>query len=204
MAFKNTDCVLVIGQRGCGKSYLARGLQKMWPRRIIIDSLSEYSDKDGVQVFSFQEYSDFLIQRKADGADFVLIYQFDPETRLSEVEFEELLRVAFYFGNIQLVIEEVQLYSTPHHLPHWLKKCLLVGRHQNLSLMFTSQRPGEINKTIISQCAHIFVGKIVEGNDLRYVSYFLGDQADKLPSLPDRRFIYRDETGLIKEIGNEF
>lgn len=203
MAFKPTDLILVMGQRGCGKSYLARGLQKMWPRRIIIDSLFEYGPEDGHLVSNFQDFSNYLVERKSDGRDFVLIYQFEPESTVSEVEFEQLVRCSYYFGNVQLVIEEVQLYSTPHSLPQWLKTALLTGRHQNLSMMFTSQRPGEIHKTIISQCAHIFVGKIVEGNDLRYVSYFLGKDFERLPSLPDRKFLYRDETGLVKEISNE-
>lgn len=175
----------------------------MWPRRIIIDSLFEYGPDDGHVVSTFEEFSKYLIERKSDGSDFVLIYQFEPESNVSQVEFDEIVRVAYYFGNVQLVIEEVQLYSTPHSLPKWLKQALLTGRHQNMSLLFTSQRPGEIHKTIISQCAHIFCGKIVEGNDLRYTSYFLGNDSEKLPLLADRKFLYRDETGLVKEISND-
>lgn len=199
-----TDLVLVMGQRGCGKSYLARRVQKIWPRKIIIDSLSEYSESDGILVYDFDEYSRVLKEKRNTSEPFTLIFQFDPDSTISGVEFEHLLRVAYYFGNVQIVIEEVQLYSSPHHLPHYLKQCLLTGRHQGLSLMFTSQRPGEINKTIISQCHHIFVGKIIEGNDLKYVAYFLGDNAQKLCSIPDRRFLYRDRTGQIREISNDF
>jgi len=193
-----------MGQRGCGKSYLGRNIQTCWPRRIIIDTLGEYSDQDGTVVFTFDEFSDFLTQRKSDGSDFVLIYQFDPESQLSDLEFDEIVRVAFYFGNCQLVIEEIQEHSTPHSMPHWLKKALLTGRHQNLSLLFTSQRPGEINKTIISQCSHIFVGKIVEGNDLKYIAYFLGDKAQELTTLPDRVFLYRDRSGSVTKVSNDF
>lgn len=203
MGFERTDVSIFIGMRGCGKSFLARRVQQIYPQRIIIDSLSEYSESDGTVVHDFASYGQFLESKKGTDEPFTLIYQFDPDSSISETEFEHLLRVAYYFGNVLIVIEEIQLYSTPHNLPHYLKQCLLTGRHQGLALMFTSQRPGEIHKTIISQCHHIFVGKIIEGNDLRYISYFLGNHVEKLPGLPERRFIYRDRTGQITEISND-
>jgi DNA helicase HerA-like ATPase len=113
------------------------------------------------------------------------------------------MRVCYYFGHIQVVVEEVQLYSSPHTLSKWLKNCLLTGRHKGLSLLFTTQRPGELNKTILSQCSHIFCGQIVEGNDLRYVSSFLNEDSKRLSGLPPRRFLYFSDDG-IKEISNEF
>lgn len=198
----STDCILIMGQRGCGKSYLCKNIQSLWPKRVIIDSLGEYDEHEAVH--SFHEFTERLIQLKNSNSDsFVLVYQFDPESSLSQAEFDQIMRVCYYFGNIQVVIEEVQLYASVHSIPHWLKQCLLTGRHQNLSLIFTSQRPGEINKTIISQCAHIFCGKIVEGNDLRYVSSFLNQDSQKLTSLDKRRFLYFCE-GKIQEISNDF
>ena len=199
---KSTDCILIMGRRGCGKSYLSKRIQSVWPRRIIIDSLSEYTE--GEHVFNFYEYSEKLKQYKASSvSNFELVYQFDPENELSEEEFNQLLRLAYYFGNVQVVIEECQLYSSPHKMPRWLKNSLLTGRHQNMSLLFTTQRPGELNKTILSQCAHIFCGQINEGNDLRYVSSFLGPESDKLALLPERQFLYFSSEG-VKQVSNDF
>lgn len=191
-----------MGRRGCGKSYLAKRLQELWPKRVIIDSLNEY--KDGDKVKTFKDFCEKLIEFKNTKAkSFVLVFQFNPEEELNEETFNQILRVCYYFGNIQIVIEEVQLYASPHRLPHWLKQCLLTGRHKGLSLLFTTQRPGELNKTILSQCAHIFCGQIVEGNDLRYIASFLNQDAQRLSSLPERRFIYFSDDG-IKEISNNF
>ena len=191
-----------MGRRGCGKSYLAKRLQELWPKRVIIDSLNEY--KEGIKVQSFQGFCTEIQKLKDTKAkSFVLIFQFNPEEDLNEETFNQILRVCYYFGNIQIVIEEVQLYASPHRLPHWLKQCLLTGRHKGLSLLFTTQRPGELNKTILSQCAHIFCGQIVEGNDLRYIASFLNQDAQRLSSLPERRFIYFSDDG-IKEISNNF
>lgn len=200
--FQATDCLLVMGRRGCGKSFLAQNIQKLWPRRIILDTLDEYSE--GEVVHSFDEFCNKLQEFKSVNKDhFVLIYKFEPESVQSAVEFEQIMRLAYYFGNVQVVIEEIQIYSSPNNLPHWLKNCLLTGRHQNLSLLFTTQRPGELNKTILSQCAHIFCGQIVEGNDLRYIASFLRQDAQKLISLPERKFLYFSSSG-VQEISNDF
>jgi len=200
--FKSTDCILIMGRRGCGKSYLAQKVQSVWPRRIILDTLGEY--EEGEIVYSFHEFAEKLIQLKSSSTqNFALIYKFDPESDMSEEEFNEVMRLSYYFGNVQIVLEEVQNFSSPHVLPKWLKNCLLTGRHQNISVLATTQRPGELNKTILSQCAHIFVGQINEGNDLKYISAFLNQDAKKLVSLPERRFLYFGPEG-VKEISNDF
>lgn len=198
---KSTDCILIMGVRGCGKSYLCKNIQKLWPRRVIIDSLDEYDDENAV--FSFDEFAKRLIELdKAKAQSFEVVFKFDPENDIDSVEFNEVMRLCYYFGAIQVVIEEVQLFSNPHFLPKWLKNNLLIGRHQSVSVICTSQRPGEVNKTILSQCSHIFCGRIVEGNDVRYVSGFLNQSAEKLTSLPDRRFLYFSPTG-VQEIDND-
>lgn len=199
---KATDCILVMGRRGCGKSYLAKKLQELWPRRFIFDPLLEYQDNE-LSVYSFHEFCEIISRLKAENKEqFELIIKFDVESEVSISEFNEMLRLCYYFGNAQIVIEEIQNFSSPHDLPHWLRNCLLTGRHQNIALLFTTQRPGELNKTILSQCSHIFCGSIVEGNDLRYISGFLRQDAQKLINLPDRRFIYFGPHG-ISEINND-
>lgn len=202
MKIQATDCILVMGRRGCGKSFLAKRLQSIWPRRVIVDTLNEYSGPN--IVFNFHDFSEKLIKLKLENKkEFELIFQFNPENENSDVEFNELLRLCYYFSNIQIVIEEIQLFSSPHFLPKWLKNCLLIGRHRNLSILATSQRPGEVNKTILSQCSHIFCGNIIEGNDLKYISNFLNLESKKLVSIPDRKFIYFSRDG-IREISNNF
>lgn len=195
-----TDCVLIMGSRGCGKSYLCQNIQKLWPRRVIFDTLDEYQEGD--LVYSFDEYSARLqAYMKQNATHFVLVFKFDPESDSDHVEFDQAMRLAYYFGNVQIVIEEIQEFSSPHTMPKWLKNCLLTGRHQKISVISTTQRPGELHKTILSQSAHIFCGRIIEGNDLRYVSAFLNQDAQKLSTLPDRRFVYFSRDG-VREIEN--
>lgn len=200
---KGTDCLLVMGRRGCGKSYLAKRLQELWPRKVIFDSLHEYQD-ECERANSFLEFCEIIARLKSASPDrFTLVVNFDIESEHSQSEFDQMLRLCYYYGNIQVIIEEVQNFSSPHNLPHWLKNCLLTGRHQNLSLLFTTQRPGELNKTILSQCSHIFCGSLIEGNDLRYISAFLRQDSQRLVQLPEREFLYFSSEG-IKQITNDF
>ncbi len=201
-----TDCILIMGRRGCGKSFLAKGIQGIFPRRVIVDTLNEYRPEGPNQFLArnFSEFSEKLIEYKQNNIrNFVLIFQFPVESDQFEGVFNEIMRVCYYFKDIQIVIEEVQLHSNTQWLPSWLKKNLLIGRHQGLSLLFTSQRPGEVNKTIVSQCTHIFCGNLIDGNDIKYVSNFLNQDSEKLVNLPDRRFLYFHK-GKISEISNDF
>lgn len=199
---RSDDCILVMGRRGCGKSFLAKRLQEKWPRRVIIDSLGEYK-KEKMRFTSFPDFADKMRDLKEKNTkEFTVVFQFDPESDLHEAIFDQILRLCYYHGDMQVVIEEIQLYCSPHFLPKWLKNCLLTGRHKKISLMFTTQRPGELNKTALSQCAHIFCGQILEGNDLRYVSSFLNEDSQRLSSLKKRRFLYKSDEG-IKEIQND-
>lgn len=195
------DCILVMGTRGCGKSFLARNIQKLFPRRIIFDTLNEYP---GETIHSFDELCFKLEDIERNNiSDFELIYQFDPESDDAVIEFDQAMRLAYYLGNLQIVIEEVQEFSGPHNLPKWLRNCLLKGRHRNISVLCTTQRPGELNKTILSQSRHIFCGNLIEGNDLRYISSFLGQNSESLTTLPPRQFIYFSPKG-ITQISNDF
>lgn len=190
--FTNTDCFAILGTRGCGKSFLCRRVQDLYPKRVIIDSLNEYKSSGPNEVVSdFEVFCEKMLElKKSKKKKFQIIFQFNPEIENSDEIFNQILRVLYKFKNIQIVIEEVQLFASPHRLPHWLKQCLLTGRHQNLSLIFTTQRPGELNKTILSQCTHIFAGQMHEKNDLKYISGFLGVDTEKLINLEKRKFIY--------------
>lgn len=201
MNFESHHCILVMGTRGCGKSTLAVNLQKLFPRKVIIDTLGEYDDEQNT-VYGFNEFADRLNQVRQN-SEYKIIYQFNPENKNSEVEFDHVMRLCFYSGNLQIVLEEVQEHSSVHSLPHWLRQCLLKGRHQNVSVLSTTQRPGELNKTILSQSQHIFCGQIIEGNDLRYVAGFLRQSAEKLVQLPKGQFLYFTTQGVV-QISNLF
>lgn len=194
--FKLTDCISILGSRGCGKSFLCKNVQRVFPKVVVIDTLKEYTPEEeakrgGVIFDNFEVFAEALFEAKSKRKKrFRFIFQFDVEEENKELIFDQLLRVLYKCGNLMIVIEEVQLHATTHKLPFWFKNCLLTGRHQNLSIAITTQRPGELNKTILSQCNHIFAGQMHEKNDLKYVSNFLGTDSEKLSNLEKRKFLY--------------
>lgn len=201
--FKATDVFLCLGRRGSGKSYLARRIQSAYPRKVIFDPLSEYSDSDGIICHSFEEFSKAVLETENE-KKFTLVYQFDIECEDHSSEFNQALRVLWHRGNVLIVCEEIQMLASAHYLPMWLRNQLLTGRHRNNGLLFTTQRPGECHKTIISQSNHVFCGSLHERNDVDYVRAVLGDDAFKLADFPERHFLYFRPGGIIMRIDNNF
>lgn len=185
----DTEVYSVFGRRGCGKSYLGRKIQSRYSRRVIFDSLGEYGDADGFRVQSFDEFSRTILSVH-DCDAFSIVVQFNPERKNFEEEFSECLRILYYVRNVQVVIEEVQRYATPHRMDYWLEQLFLVGRHRGISLLCITQRPGLCHKTIISQSGHVYFGQLHEMNDLEYCRSVLYDEAYRLPKLPPRKFLY--------------
>jgi hypothetical protein len=199
---KSTDVFLSLGRRGSGKSYLARRISEAYPRKVIFDSLGEFSDSDGIVVYSFEEFCQKIIETEHSQA-FTLIFQFDPESDSHVNEFNQALRILWHRGNVLIVVEEIQLYSSPHSMCMWLRNCLLTGRHRNVGLIFTTQRPGECHKTIISQANHVFCGSLHERNDIEYTRSVLADRAYDLSTLPEREFLYFQPGKEISHINND-
>lgn len=203
MGLKSTDVFLSLGRRGSGKSYLAKKIASVYPRRVIFDSLGEFSDEHGDVVLNFDEFCQ-KIRDTEHSRSFTIIFQFDPESESHVSEFNQALRILWHRGNVLILIEEIQLYSSPHSMCLWLQNCLLTGRHRNIGLIFTTQRPGECHKTIISQANHVFCGSLHEKNDIEYTRSILGSKSYELSSLPERQFLYFRPGQEIIQINNDF
>lgn len=189
MEIKSTDCFTIVGKRECGKSYLARKINDLFPRSVIIDPACDWTN--GEIVNSFDSFSNKLINFKNNNKkEFKLIFQFNPDQKNKEEHLNHVLRLCYHFGNIQVVIDEVQLFTNPHYMPEYLKNLLFIGRHKGISVMAITQRPSQLNKSILSQSSHVYVGQLHEKNDLKSVSNFLNEETDKLIQLPNRHFIY--------------
>jgi hypothetical protein len=187
--FESTDVFAVLGRRGSGKSYLARRIQECYPRKVVFDTLGEYRGGNHLHCSDFESFGQRVLELQ-DAKAFTLVYDFDVEKEDHLPEFDQALRVLFYRGNLLVCVEEIQALATAHKMPMWLKHCLLRGRHRNLGLLFTTQRPGECHKTIISQAGHVFCGSLHEKNDLDYCRAVLGERALELGTLPEREFLY--------------
>lgn len=201
--FVSTDCTVILGQRGSGKTYLGKMLQSAWPRRVVIDLTDEY-DHDQDTVWTFDEFCEKLeFHDKEKSENFKIIFKSDPENSISEGIFNEIMRLCYYKGNLLIVIEEIQEYCTPHEIPSWLRQCYLTGRHQNIAILCTSQRPAYVNKTVVALSDHKFFGRCSEANDLRYIASIIDtENAQKLRNLQNRNFFHYSKDG-VKLISTE-
>lgn len=201
---KPTAKFAIMGRSECGKSHVGKYIQSQFPRVVIFDTLEEYSD--GIIVSSFQQF-DQVCRMHEHSSNFRIIYRLDPLSPATEKEFSAALHALYEWGDLQIVVEEVQELTTAHGMPAMLKRCILTGRHQGLSLLFTTQRPGELHKTILSQCGHVFTGQLHDQNDVRYVAGFLGQDAQTLINLPPRHFLYfrpGEPINRVELVGKEF
>lgn len=189
MIFEATDVFLFLGRRRSGKSHLASRVSGAYPRKIIFDTLGEYSDSHGYVCHSFEDFCKKILETE-NSDSFTIIYQFDVENSDQTEEFNHAMRILWYRGNVFVLVEEVQNFASTHSLPHWLRQSLFTGRHRNMGLAFTTQRPGECHKSIISQANHCFFGSLHEKNDLDYCKTVLGNNAGSLATLPEREFFY--------------
>lgn len=202
MKIKSTDCISVIGTRGTGKSFLAREINQIFPRSVVIDPAKDWTN--GEIVTSFNQFAGKLADKfDKNERKFRIIFQFNPDEQNKDEVLNHVLRLCFHFKNLQVVVDEVQLFSSANYIPEYFKNILFMGRHNGISVMCITQRPSQLNKNILSQSLHVFCGQLHDKNDLNAVSSFLNTDAKKLFNLPKRNFIYFNPESGIKLISTE-
>jgi DNA helicase HerA-like ATPase len=194
-----TDVISIFGQRGSGKTDLGKALGRLYPRLFVIDIAKDWRKKeDGLdaQFTDFDEAADFLadsIGRPQWRAAFS--FDIDTKSKSQEQIFEALLRTLYKRGeltgeNICLLIEEVHLYCGPNYAPEWLYKMITLGRHANVGMIVSSQRPAQVFRGITSAAPHKFIGQLDEARDLDYFRGMVGELADQIPKLAPYHFLY--------------
>lgn len=197
LKFNLNDKFSLVAKTKSGKSYLGKLIQKSFPRKIIIDTTYEYSTEDGTMVYGFDEFTN-EVGRVSEQDSYTIIFRFSHEEKNQEAIFEQICRIVFYMGDVFFVIEEIHLHSSSHSLNPWLLKIATIGSHQNIGYLLTTQRPSLIHKTLLTQCDHIFIGSLIDPNDIRYISEFCQDYAKKLASYPARQFIWWNHSGITE------
>lgn len=193
-----TDITAIFGQRGSGKSELGRAVSRLYRRVVVIDILREWKESDGATLITddFDEAASFL-NEKIGEKSWLLVVQFDLDSgnETQKQFFNALLRLIFKRGeltgeNVCLLIEEVQFFCGPASIEDWLFKCITVGRHANLGMIMSSQRPAQVHKAAVSQAKNLFIGQLFEHRDIEYLRQTVGDVADQVRELPQFDFLF--------------
>lgn len=203
--FQSTDIIACLGMRGCGKTYLSRWIQSLYPRKVIIDSLNEYEETANT-TYDITSFFNVMLANEHN-TQFEIIFKNDIENKAGVEIFNELVRVVYYRGSTLLCIDEIQLFSDVGHygLCEWLENYIFIGRHAGAGLIFSTQRIGMLNKNILSQCSHVFIGYMHEFNDIKNICNFTGLEPDQISNLQLQEFIHwqpRQIPNKVKLINN--
>lgn len=195
MRLGETDITVVFGQRGSGKSSLGRALSSIYPRRIVIDRLREWTG----QAATARGYKEFLalyqsVQRLPS---FTIAVQFDLglDPALLSEQVNQMLRAIYLTEHADpqglcIVIEEVHFFAAPTSIEPWLLEVVTTGRHAGLALVVNSQRPAQVHKSLVSLASNVMMGRLFEARDLKYLQESVGGIALQCRDLANFQFIH--------------
>ena len=192
MKFKQTDKILLVGRSGCGKSSLGKKLSGVFHRLVVFDSLNEYPKTEkNIEIHSISQFISVIreiSQSKPDKFNLIIKIDTSKENLLEEVNL--YFKILYELGDCFIVIEEAQDFCTPYNIPPFLKKCMTSGRHKNLGFIFTTQRPAFLNKTVLSQSTHIFIGNLIDKNDNLTMSNLIDSDKKTIQFLDNFEFLW--------------
>ena len=177
--------VFVVGMSGSGKTTLIKSSIPDWPRLIIWDWKGEYSG----EVVSIRRLAELLAQP----GPFLARYR--PKRTGSMVkQFEALSTFLLFFPRAQnatFIIDEAHMVAQQDSMDsEGLSGLLRLSRSQNLTLVYTSQRPTYVPGSLLSECHWLVVFHLHRPSDLLAVRpYMQEDEWLLVPRLPKFEYI---------------
>lgn len=184
----------VAGRKGSGKSTIARLILEQCRRLFLFDTMGEHSwvpdrhenlDQALVYVMESPHYSEFSASLIPQGDNF-------------ELEFIELCDVIYETGKeckvpMLFAVEEVPMLTRPNYTPKKFHKIIRLGRHAEISLLYTAQRIGECSRALTSATDVFVLFTHTEPRDLDAIAERTNsDLARKVQTLGDHGFLVWD------------
>lgn len=176
--------ILIMGQRGSGKSYLAKHLIKDCRRLLIYDTLGEYNI--GIIIENLKEFKDFFL--KVYNKNFRITYQ--PINPVND--FDIICDIVFETGDMTFLVEELDTFCSSQEISDNFANIIQRGRHKDINLIGITQRPYGIPRLITSQAKTIYSFIHREPRDLEYLKAFIGEEAEKIKDLKQYEFLKWD------------
>jgi len=182
--------------RGSGKSTLTRRLatKPEYNRKIVFDINGEW--KGSHHVSSFEEFCNVYRRIFGDPAYTIVIqFSYGEGSEAIQSLASQISSVVYRTGKESqlytcLIFEEAQFYFPTYNLSPELFSLLTIGRHGYLNIIANTQRPAQIHKTLISQSADVYIGKLFEMNDIKYLYSTIGEDALEAKNLQSGEFIH--------------
>lgn len=195
-AAKKADIMIAIGATGSGKSTRVNGdIKRRGLQRLMLwDPQHEY---DGPAV----ETIDALVQAVQAQA-FRVRFLPSWDNRVKVQQFDLFCRVAYAAGRCAIVCEELSQVVKPNGGgPGWTQ-VLTAGRHRELIVYGTSQRPALVDKTAMSQATRLYCGNLEYPPDVKVMALMLGVQEGEIQELGPLDYIERHRETKMLHRGN--
>jgi len=194
MASKPT-ITAVLGARGTGKSaWVKKLLERSRPRRLVVwDYMQEYSGgtTDLGAAIRAMSSSSFSVVFQPSHDDRPVKRPSGERTSVSEMQFALFCQAAYEARNVTTLVEELAFVTKASSAPAPWRRLSLLGRHQGVSIIGTSQRPASIDKDFLANADLVHCGRLAYKPDADKAAMVLGVDADELLRLPDLAFIER-------------
>lgn len=190
---KKREIILVLGRTGQGKSVWSRQFLEDKNRLFAYDPLREVNVDylDTKQLIDFSEGNYF-----SDGADKPRNFR----VGTSNVDDAPLLdSCAYLYGQCWLFLEEASvIFNTNSRSPEWIRNTIFLGRHRNLSMIVTAQRPTSIPVDLRSQASRIICFSQHEKNDVGWLANYYGDRTDEISELKPLECLDADHRSVTR------
>ena len=170
---KKRDIILDMGRTGMGKSIWLRSFLKGRKRIFAFDPLGDLN----VNYLSKSELID-LYDNGGLREENCRVGIRDPDN------LELLAAISFLSENNWLVIEEASYIFAPGaRAPQWLRDPIFLGRHREISILMSAQRPTSMPVDIRSQASRVIAFSQHEMRDILWLEDYFGEDTWEIPGL---------------------
>jgi hypothetical protein len=186
---RQNKIVGVAGRKGSGKSTKAREILERCDRLFLFDSMGEHTwiptrcenlDEATVEILESPYKKEFLVSLVPQGDEI-------------EPEFIEVCGECYDAGNMMFAVEEVPMLTKPGFMPRRFNKMVRLGRHRNVSILYTAQRLSECPRALTSATDIFVLFCHAEPRDLDAIAERCGREvSEKVQNLGAHGFLVWD------------
>lgn len=177
---KQREVILIFGRTGSGKSELVKkNFIPILSRLVIIDFMCEYSPAGSIIFTSLQDFINYLKTHKDEFFCYVIRFTDDQEL-------ENLFDILFYLEDYFLIVEEAELYISPHGKSQNFYKIIRYGRHNKISVIAVARRVTELSNDVKAQATSIYTYKQILERDIKVLIDLGFDRT--IENLPDFQY----------------
>lgn len=177
-----------MGASGSGKSLAVKTwLENSPPARLLIwDPMDEYGPY-ATRVPTLRA----MVDAMRAGREFKLRLVPSGDAAKVQERFAVFCALAYAAGELTLIVEELQLVTSPSRAPAEWSDCTLRGRHRGLVVIGVSQRPASVDKNFFGNATRVRSGRLNYADDVRCMANVLSVPEADIAALKPLQYVER-------------